>query len=354
MTPTPGKGREILVVDDSAIVRRALRVILEAEPGFRVVTAADPYEAAAQMARSRPDAVVLDVDMPRMDGVTFLKKLMRQHPLPVVLCTDHPARAVSALQYGAREVVAKPDWADADRLDLWATRLRASVRRAILARPAQGAAPDVEPRHTADVILPRSAHRPEGAPPGKFVVVGASTGGIEAVARFLTAYPAGAPGVVIVQHLPPDFTAAFAARLDADARIAASVAEARHGDVIAPGRALVVPGTKHGLIRRGVGNYWVELADGPPVSRHRPSVDVLFRSAAIAGGPRVVGVLLTGMGDDGADGLLEIREAGGWTIAQDEATCVVFGMPAEAIRRGGACQVLPLDRIAAAAARAGG
>lgn len=351
---TPKSGHEILVVDDSAIVRRALRTILEAEPGFRVVTAADPYEAAAQMARSRPDAVVLDVDMPRMDGLTFLKKLMRQHPLPVILCTDHPARAVSALEHGAREVVTKPDWADADRLDRWASRLRASVRRAITSRAAEEPAVEVEPRHSADVILPRSAHRPAGAPPGKFVAVGASTGGIDAVARLLAAYPAGGPGLVIVQHLPPDFTAAFAARLGADPRIAASVAEARHGDVLAPGRALVIPGTKHGLVRRGVNNYWVELVDGPLVSRHRPSVDVLFRSAAIAGGPSAVGVILTGMGDDGADGLLEIREAGGWTIAQDEATCVVFGMPAEAIRRGGACQVLPLDRIAAAAARGGG
>jgi len=344
--PRPAGRLEILVVDDSAMARRTLKAIIEADPAFRVASAKDPYEAAESLARSVPAAIVLDIEMPRMDGLTFLKKLMRQHPLPVLVCTDHVQRGMAALQLQALEVIPKPNWDESVGLDQWGGRLRASLREAT-GLPARAPAA-VEPRDAIDPILPRRPFFAPGAPAVRVVVIGASTGGVQAIGQLLTDFPADAPGLVIVQHMPPGFTAAFAERLDRDPAIALTVAEARPNEAIRPGVALVVPGHAHGLIRRAGHGYRVELVDGPPVGGHRPSVDVLFRSVAQAAGPRGAGVLLTGMMSDGAQGLLEVREAGGWTIAQDRATCVVFGMPGEAIRRGAARQVLPLDRIAAA------
>jgi len=287
-----------------------------------------------------------------MDGLTFLRKLMRQHPMPVVLCTDQAERAVTALEMGALEVIAKPDWRDPAKMTNWGHTLLESIRNAAgagrtpLLRDDRG--PSTDSRHSADAVLPHLPYTPRPGLTERIVAVGVSTGGVQAVQKLLSDFPADAPGIVIVQHMPPDFTAAFASRLNNDPKIHVEVAEARHHDPVRPGRALVVPGDVHGLVRRTGSGYRVELADGPPVCRHRPSVEVLFRSTAQAAGPHAAGVIMTGMGDDGAGGLLEMREAGALTIAQNEATSVVFGMPREAIRRGAAKFVQPLDRIAAA------
>ncbi|MGC8641400.1 MAG: protein-glutamate methylesterase/protein-glutamine glutaminase [Isosphaeraceae bacterium] len=340
---------EVLVVDDSAVIRQRLKAIIESDPHFRVVLAADPYEAVAILSKAVPGVIVLDVEMPRMDGLTFLRKLMRQHPMPVVLCTAQAERAVTALEMGAIEVIAKPNWQDATRLAEWSSNLLESIRNAARAgrlpfredRVASG-----ESRHTADVILPRAVYNPRTGVTEHVIAVGVSTGGVQAIQQFLTGFPVNCPGIVIVQHMPADFTAAFAQRLNDDKRIEIEVAEARHHEPIRPGRALVIPGDAHGLVRRAGTGYRVELVDGPPVCRHRPSVEVLFRSTAQAAGPYGAGVILTGMGDDGAGGLLEMREVGALTIAQNEATSVVFGMPREAIRRGAAKYVLALDTMA--------
>lgn len=353
---------EILVVDDSASARERLRAVIESDPSFRVSTAADPFDAAESLKKSVPAAIVLDVEMPRMDGLTFLRKLMRQHPLPVVLCTSHYERGLSGLELGAIEVLAKPDWRDAGDLDKWSARLLECVRRAIesplnrrrrldarskiddAASSASG-----ETRLTADAILPRVPFKLAGAPTERLIVVGASTGGVQAVHSLLAGIPPNCPGIVIVQHMPAGFTTAFARRLDADPANPLKVVEATNGELVESGHAYVIPGNLHGLIRRAGLSYRIELVDGPPVTRHRPSVDVLFRSAAQAAGPRAVGILLTGMLSDGAQGLAEMLENGSHTIAQDQASSVVFGMPKEAIRLGAAREILPLDRIAAAA-----
>jgi two-component system, chemotaxis family, protein-glutamate methylesterase/glutaminase len=340
---------EVMVVDDSAVVRQRLKSVIESDPRFRVTLAADPYEAVAQLSKSVPGVILLDVEMPRMDGLTFLRKLMSQHPMPVVLCTDQAERAVTALEMGAIEVIAKPDWRDPAKMAAWSHNLLESVRNAARAGrlPIKDDKPSpTDPRHSADAVLPKLPYIARSGVNERVIAVGVSTGGVQAVQRLLADFPADSPGIVVVQHMPPDFTGAFAARLNNDPKISLEVSEAKHHDVIRPGRALVIPGDTHGLIRRTGSGYRVELMDGPPVCRHRPSVEVLFRSAAQAAGPHAAGVIMTGMGDDGAGGLLEMREAGALTVAQNEATCVVFGMPREAIRRGAAKFVIPLDRIA--------
>ncbi len=340
---------DVMVVDDSAVVRQRLKAIIESDPHFRVVLAADPYEAVAILSKAVPGVIVLDVEMPRMDGLTFLRKLMRQHPMPVVLCTVQAERAVTALEMGAIEVIAKPNWQDASRLSEWSQNLLESIRNAARAGRLpfrEDRTTTTDPRHTADVVLPRVGYSPRTGATERVIAVGVSTGGVQAIQQFLAPFPVRCPGIVIVQHMPADFTSAFAQRLNDDPRIEIEVAEARHHDPVRGGRALVIPGDTHGLIRRSGSGYRVELVEGPPVCRHRPSVEVLFRSAAQAAGPYAAGVIMTGMGDDGAGGLLEMREAGALTIAQNEATSVVFGMPREAIRRGAAKYVVPLDSIA--------
>jgi len=356
----------ILIVDDSALARQALKAIVEADPGFRVLLASDPYDAVEVMKRTVPAAILLDVNMPRMDGLTFLRKLMRQHPLPVLLCTDHPEKAVEGLEIGALEVIPKPRWEDPLERDTWGERLRESLHLAITATAkGKGSVSDLTepiprltspPRLSADAVVPPLKLPLRGLPPDRdrIIVIGVSTGGVQAITRLLAGFPRDAPGIVVVQHMPGGFTAALAERLDRDPTIPLSVAEARHGEPVVCGRALIVPGgALHGVVRRAGRSYRVELVDGPLVSRFRPSVDVLFRSTAQAAGDRAVGVILTGMLDDGARGLLEMSEAGSWTIAQDRATSTVFGMNAEAIRLGAARQVLPLDRIAEAALAGG-
>jgi two-component system, chemotaxis family, protein-glutamate methylesterase/glutaminase len=349
--PDASEPIEVLVVDDSALVRQRLKSIIESDPQFRVVLAADPYEAVAMLSKSVPGVIVLDVEMPRMDGLTFLRKLMRQHPMPVVLCTTQAERAVTALEMGAVEVIAKPDWNDSNRLSDWAQNLLDSIRNAARAGrlPFRDDRPSTtnDPRHTADVVLPKLAYAARAGNNERIVVGGVSTGGVQALQQLLPGFPATAPGMVIVQHMPAAFTTEFAKRLHNDPRIVLDVAEARQNEPIRPGRVLIIPGDIHGLVRRTANGYRVELVEGPPVCRHRPSVEVLFRSTAQAAGPYAAGVIMTGMGDDGACGLLEMREAGALTLAQNEATCVVFGMPREAIRRGAAKFVTPLDSIAA-------
>ncbi len=339
--------QEILVVDDSAVVRQSVKAILEEErPPYRVLLARDPYEAVEVLARSIPAAIVLDVEMPRMDGLTFLKKLMRQHPLPVLICTDHVDRGLTGLQMGARGVVGKPDWNDTSALATWGTRLRDNLRTIVASSSKIESKALGSGRSSADLILPHRPATPRTPGSERLVVVGASTGGVQAISKLLADLPGDAPGVVIVQHMPPTFTARFAERLDADSGIALHVREAQNHELVRAGTALVIPGDLHGLVRRNGAGYRIELVDGPKVAGHRPSVDVLFRSAAQAASTHAAGVLLTGMLADGAVGLLEMREAGAFTIAQDQATCLVFGMPREAIRLGAAGQVLPLPKIA--------
>jgi two-component system, chemotaxis family, protein-glutamate methylesterase/glutaminase len=337
----------VLAIDDSAVVRQALAQILGGA-GMLVTTANDPIIAMQKMARERPDVIVLDIEMPRMDGLTFLRRLMAEDPLPVVVCsglaTAGSEAALHALEEGAVDVVAKPRLGVKGFLEASATRLvhvvTAAAHAKVRARPPRR-------REPAPKLGPGAAPPPRPPPvlrtTHKVVVVGASTGGTEALKQLLQAMPPDAPGIAIVQHMPEVFTNQFARRLDACCRI--RVKEAEPNDALVPGRALVAPGNRHLAVRRSGAHYVVDVLDGPPVSLHRPSVNVLFRSAAQAAGPNAMGVLLTGMGDDGAEGMAELKAAGARTIAQDEETCVVFGMPREAIVRGAVDEILPLGRI---------
>jgi two-component system chemotaxis response regulator CheB len=339
----------VLIVDDSAVVRQTLSDVLSGDPGIEVIgTASDPFVAAERMREQVPDVITLDIEMPRMDGLTFLQKIMRQHPIPVVICStlaeEGAQSTLKALEYGAVEIIAKPRVGTKQFLEESRIVLCNAVKAAAAAR-LRGISPSrtVEPKLTADAILSRST----GAmveTTEKVVVIGASTGGTEALRALLEVLPPDAPGMVIVQHMPEVFTRAFANRLDSLCQI--SVKEAETNDTVLRGRALIAPGNHHVLLKRSGARYYVEIKDGPLVSRHRPSVDVLFRSAARYAGRNAVAVILTGMGDDGASGMLEMKEAGATTIAQDEATCVVFGMPNEAIKRGAVDKILPLPAIA--------
>ena len=346
-----GSKVRVLIVDDSAVVRRTLSEVLSSDPAIEVIgTAADPFVAADRINEQLPDVITLDIEMPRMDGLTFLQKIMSQHPIPVVICSslaeEGAQSTLKALEYGAVDIIAKPRVGTKRFLEESAVLLCEAVKAAAKARlhlhtPSRV----VEPKLTADAIL----SRPTGAmveTTEKVVVIGASTGGTEALRALLEALPPDAPGIVIVQHMPEVFTRAFANRLDSICQI--SVKEAESNDSVIRGRALIAPGNHHLLLKRSGARYFVEIKDGPLVCRHRPSVDVLFRSAARYAGANAVGVILTGMGDDGARGMAEMKEAGASTIAQDEATCVVFGMPNEAIKRGAADQVLPLPVISGA------
>src|SRR4051812_21302704 len=336
----------LLVVDDSAVMRQAMIAICRRVLDIEVRVAADPLIAQAKMRESRPDVILLDIEMPRMDGLTFLRKLMADDPLPVVICSALAGRgtetALRALEEGAVEIVAKPRIALHDFLTDSTEMFIDVIRAAAKARTPRRMR--IEKRHSPDVILPPARPRLMRTT-RKVVAIGASTGGTEALREILEALPPDAPGMVIVQHMPEVFTAAFAQRLNQTCRV--SVKEAAEGDRVIDGRALIAPGNRHVLVVRDGAEYRVHLNDGPFVSRHKPSVDVLFRSVAQSAGPNAVGVILTGMGDDGATGLSEMRAAGAATIAQDEATCAVFGMPREAIARGGVQAVHPLGKIAA-------
>ncbi|MFZ0304241.1 MAG: chemotaxis response regulator protein-glutamate methylesterase [Terracidiphilus sp.] len=339
----------VLIVDDSAVVRQTLKEILSSDPEIEVIgTAGDPYAAAERIAEQAPDVITLDIEMPRMDGLTFLKKIMSQHPIPVVICSsladEGALSTLKALEYGAVEIITKPKLGTRQFFEESRVALCLSVKAAASARLRPlGPSHTVEPKLTADVVLSRVTNAMVETTE-KVVVVGASTGGTEALRTLLEALPADSPGIVIVQHMPELFTRAFANRLDG--LCAVSVKEAETNDTVIRGRVLIAPGNHHLLLKRSGARYFVEVKDGPLVCRHRPSVDVLFRSAARYAGQNAVGVIMTGMGDDGARGLLEMREAGAYTIAQDEATCIVFGMPKEAIKLNGVSKVLPLESIA--------
>ncbi len=348
----------VLVVDDSASVRQLMRQVLSSDPELEVIaTASDPYEAVARIKERAPDVITLDVEMPRMDGLTFLSKIMSQHPIPTVVCSTLTGAgsqtALKALELGAVEILTKPKLGTREFFEESRTCICETVKAAAHAqlkklrmnRDHRTPGLNPPPKLTADAILDKP---PLGSAmiqtTEKVVAVGASTGGTEALTDLIVALPIDSPGMVVVQHMPERFTALFAERLNSLAKV--TVREAKHGESVLRGQVLIAPGNHHLLLKRSGARYYVELNDGPLVARHRPSVDVLFRSAARYAGANCIGVIMTGMGDDGARGMLEMKQAGARNIAQDEDSCVVFGMPAEAIKMGGVDHILPLNRIA--------
>ncbi len=350
-----------MVVDDSAVVRKVVGAMLEAAPGIKLLHAvSDPLLAIERMKQQWPDVIVLDVEMPRMDGITFLKKIMAERPTPVIICSTLTERGaettMAAMAAGAVSVIAKPKLGLkeflTDSADELVSAVRAAaqvnVRRLGLRSAASAGSPaaPLQPtvKLTADAILsPAVESRSPLQTTERVVAIGTSTGGTQALEEVLTALPRVTPGIVIVQHMPEKFTAAFAARLNNLCQI--QVMEAKHGDRVLQGRALIAPGGRHMLLRRDGAQYYVDVIDGPLVNRHRPSVDVLFRSVAKHAGANALGVIMTGMGDDGAAGLLEMRKAGARTVAQDEESCVVYGMPKEAVKKGAVEKTVPLKAI---------
>jgi len=353
------KKIKVLVVDDSAVVRQVLGQMLGSDKLVELIgLASDPIFAMEKMKTQWPDVIVLDVEMPRMDGLTFLRKIMSERPTPVVVCstlTEKGAETtMQALAAGAFTIITKPKVGLKTFLQDSVEDLLGAVKAAAAANPRLlrpvTPAPRVSVKLNADAILPASGHRAMAETTDRLVAIGTSTGGTQALEAVLTKLPRVSPGIVIVQHMPEKFTASFAERLDSICEI--EVKEAVNNDRVMPGRALIAPGGKHMLVKRSGAFYYVEVRDGPLVNRHRPSVDVLFRSVAHCAGKNALGVIMTGMGDDGARGLKELRDTGAHTIAQDEATCVVFGMPKEAIKLGAAERVLPLQNISGEILRA--
>jgi two-component system, chemotaxis family, protein-glutamate methylesterase/glutaminase len=337
------KKIKILIVDDSAVIRQALSQVFGSDEDLEVIgTAADPYIAVTKIAEELPDVITLDVEMPRMDGITFLRKIMSQHPIPVVIISSLTAKgtetAILAMEYGAISVVKKPNLhedlhgeASQSMIDTIKGAARARIKR--------------RSSHYAPLqVLNKRYTESMAQTTDKVIAVGASTGGTEAILEFLQAMPIDCYGIVIVQHMPEVFTRSFADRLNSICSI--TVKEASHGDSIIRGRALIAPGNRHMVVKRSGARYYIELNDEPPFNRHRPSVDVLFRSVAKYAGKNTIGVIMTGMGADGAAGMLEMHQAGAHTVAQDESSCIVFGMPKEAIKSGGVSKVLPLNLIA--------
>ena len=339
---------KVLVVDDSAAIRAAYGAIIDDDPGLALMAMApDPFVAVEKMRKELPDVILLDLELPRMDGLTFLKRIMGQRPLPVVVCSSYTEAGsqamMTALQSGAKEVLAKPRFDTPMARREAAIRLGDALRAAVVAHGGKSGktAVPLSPgeKLTADAILPPLAPRPV-PPTVPIVAIGASTGGTEALQTVLTALKPDAPAIAIVQHMPEKFTEAFARRLNGICDI--EVREARDGDTMESGLALLAPGNHHMAVRRVGHIYRVEILDGPYVSRHRPSVDVLFRSVAQSAGANALAAILTGMGDDGARGMAELHRAGARTLAQDEATSVVYGMPREAVAHGGVDRVLPI------------
>jgi len=353
---SPTRKIRVLIVDDSATVRQTLAAVLESDPQIEVIgVASDPYVAAQRIRDELPDVITLDVEMPRMDGITFLRKLMAQHPIPVVMCSSlieaGSETLMQALEAGAVDVILKPKMGVAEHLAESRIRICDAVKAAAGCRvkgrrdpaPFAGAAAPAK-KLSADAMLPPPSGRAMARTTESIVCIGASTGGTESLRLVLQALPANAPGIVIVQHMPEKFTASFAARLNTLCEV--DVKEASDGDSVLRGRVLIAPGNLHTMIERSGATYRVSVREGPLVTRHRPSVDVLFRSAARSVGSNAVGVIMTGMGDDGARGMAEMKQAGARTIAQDEATSVVFGMPKEAIALGCVDRIAPLSQLA--------
>jgi two-component system chemotaxis response regulator CheB len=349
---------KVLIVDDSALVRQILVEILKTAKDMEVVgTASDPFMARERIKETNPDVLTLDVEMPRMDGLTFLANLMRLRPMPVVMVsslTDRGAETTfKALELGAVDFVSKPKIDVAGTLRDFSEEILDKIRIAagarVVARSAPSTPANVPPKHSADAILPASSVSRMLRTTDRIIAVGASTGGTEAIRELLTGLPADSPAIVIAQHIPAAFSAPFARRMDAICAL--SVCEPVDGQHIMAGHVYIAPGGRHLLVERDGARYRCRLNDGPPVNRHCPSVDVLFRSVAQQVGPNAVGVILTGMGDDGARGLKEMHEAGAATIAQDEHTSVVWGMPGAAVKMGAVDEVMSLDKIAAAVMR---
>ncbi len=337
---------KVLVIDDSALIRSLMKELINSQPDMEVVaTAPDPLIARELIKQHNPDVLTLDVEMPRMDGLDFLEKLMRLRPTPVIMVSSLTERGSSitmrALELGAVDFVAKPKIDIASGMQEYISDIAEKIRAAAKARIRR-----IEPHSTpaklsADAVLP--ALKNNFVSTEKLIIVGASTGGTEAIKELLLPMPADCPGILIAQHMPENFTKSFAARLDGLCRI--TVKEAEHNERVLPGHAYIAPGHSHLLLKRSGANYVTELSQAPPVNRHRPSVDVLFRSAANNAGPNAIGVILTGMGKDGALGMLEMKQAGAYNFAQDEHSCVVFGMPREAIAVGGVDEIVPLQRM---------
>ncbi|HEX5364591.1 MAG TPA: chemotaxis response regulator protein-glutamate methylesterase [Gallionella sp.] len=342
---------KVLVVDDSALIRSVMKEIIDREKDMVCVGAApDPLVAREMIKSLNPDVLTLDVEMPKMDGLEFLERLMRLRPMPVVMVSTLTERGSDitfrALELGAVDFVSKPKMDIARGMTEYAIEITDKIRAAAQSRVRTKRAVTpmvVDEKFSADAILSSSVAG-RYASTEKLIIIGASTGGTEAIKEVLTRLPADVPGILVTQHMPENFTKSFADRLNSLCKI--SVKEAEHNERILPGHAYIAPGHSHLLLKRSGANYMTELNQGPPVNRHRPSVDVLFRSAANVAGANAMGIILTGMGKDGAQGLLEMKHAGSFTIAQDEASCVVFGMPKEAIAVGGASEVLPLQNVA--------
>jgi two-component system chemotaxis response regulator CheB len=335
-----GETVRVLIVDDSAVVRQVLQRELSQAPGIEVVGgAADPYVARDKILSLKPDVLTLDVEMPRMDGITFLRKLMASYPLPVIIVSSLTpagcATAMEALEAGAVEVMEKPALAEAEGLREFGIQLADKIRAAAQVRRVRPTRPELTKKRAPTLAMTKTTN--------KVLAIGASTGGTEALRAVLQEMPPSCPGIVIVQHMPEGFTRSFAERLNEICTI--RVAEAEDGMSVLPGHAVVARGNFHLVLQRSGARYYVEVREGPLVCRHRPSVEVLFNSVAKVAGANAIGVLLTGMGADGAEGLKTLRDAGAHTIAQDEASSVVFGMPREAIRLGAAERVVSLDRI---------
>jgi len=347
------KKIKVLIVDDSAMVRQVLKEIFQTDPMIEVLdTASNPYRAAHVLQNELPDVITLDIEMPKMDGLTFLKKIMAQHPIPVIIISSLTAAgtesAIKAMEYGAVDIITKPQMATKQFFEESRIILCDAVRAAAMSKTIQKSKPSppptpTSPKYSADVIIAAPKKNNNVKNTDTIIAVGASTGGTEAIRVFLETLPLDSPGIVIVQHMPENFTKSFANRLNELCRI--SVKEAENDDSLTRGKALIAPGNKHMILKRDGTRYFVEIKDGPLVNRHRPSVDVLFRSAARYAGPNGIGIIMTGMGDDGAKGLFEMKEAGAVTIAQDENSCVVFGMPKEAIKLNAVQKVLPIEKI---------
>ena len=344
---------KVMIVDDSALVRQVVSQALASDAGIQVIaTASDPIFALEKMKTMWPDVLIVDIEMPRMDGITFLKKVMAEHPTPVVICSSLAERGAQAtfeaMAAGAISIITKPKLGlksfleDASNDIVQAVRSAARANLGALRKSAAAAALN-RPKNTADVMLAPAAHRALERTTDQLIAIGTSTGGTQALEAVLTKLPATCLGIVIVQHMPEKFTAMFAERLNSLCQI--EVLEAKNGDRVIPGRALIAPGGKHMMLKRNGAQYVVDVADGPLVNRHKPSVDVLFRSVAKFAGANALGIIMTGMGDDGARGMKEMHDAGAKTIAQDEASCVVFGMPKEAIKLGCVDQTMALEQI---------
>ena len=345
---------KVLIVDDSALIRKMLSEMLGSDPAIEVVgVAPDPYIAREKIKSLNPDVLTLDVEMPRMDGLTFLRNLMRLRPMPVVMVSSLTEQGadvtLQALEVGAVDFVTKPKIDLEHQLGDYRDELLAKIKMAATVKPAvlvsKSMAVEPAPKYSADAVLSKSPASKHYRTTDTIIAVGASTGGTEAIKEFLIAMPPDSPGIVITQHIPEAFSAPFAKRMNAASAL--SVKEAEDGEQILPGHAYIAPGNAHLMVVRDGAKYRCQLNSGPAVNRHRPSVDVLFRSVAQNAGPNAVGVILTGMGADGADGMKEMHDAGARTIAQDEKSSVVWGMPGEAVKRGGVDHVLALKRISA-------